>query len=71
MIMLWKMLIKLLLHCLVEQNMMLKLLGLTMLLILLTKLDGENFPFVKIGDSDRLIIGEWAIAMGNLLDFLI
>ncbi|GIR96391.1 hypothetical protein CM15mP99_0260 [bacterium] len=31
----------------------------------LLKLDGENFPFVKIGDSDRLIIGEWAIAMGN------
>lgn len=31
----------------------------------LLKLDGHDFPFVEIGDSDELIIGEWAIALGN------
>jgi len=31
----------------------------------LLKLDGEKFPFVKIGNSDNLIIGEWVIALGN------
>ena len=28
-------------------------------------LDGKNFPFVEMGDSDDLIIGEWVIALGN------
>jgi len=31
----------------------------------LLKLDGDNFPYMKIGDSDKLIIGEWVIALGN------
>ena len=28
----------------------------------LLKLDGSNFPFATLGDSDNLIIGEWVIA---------
>ena len=31
----------------------------------LLKLNGENFPYVKTGNSDGLIIGEWVIALGN------
>jgi len=31
----------------------------------LIKLDGNNFPYAEIGDSDDLIIGEWAVALGN------
>ena len=31
----------------------------------LLKLEGDDFPFVKIGNSDDLIIGEWVIALGN------
>ncbi|MBC8345902.1 MAG: trypsin-like peptidase domain-containing protein [Candidatus Marinimicrobia bacterium] len=31
----------------------------------LLKLDGSDFPFVNMGNSDKLIIGEWAIALGN------
>jgi serine protease Do len=29
------------------------------------KIDGENLPYAKLGDSDSLIIGEWVIAFGN------
>ena len=29
------------------------------------KLDGRNFPYVNMGNSDDLIIGEWVIALGN------
>ena len=28
-------------------------------------LNGNNFPFAEMGDSDDLIIGEWGIALGN------
>ncbi len=31
----------------------------------LLKLDGNNFPYVKMADSDDLMIGEWVIALGN------
>lgn len=33
--------------------------------ICLLKIDAENLPFVKLGDSDKIMIGEWAIALGN------
>lgn len=33
--------------------------------IALLKIDGDDFPFVEFGNSDDVIIGEWAIALGN------
>ncbi|MFC2094048.1 S1C family serine protease [Bacteroidota bacterium] len=33
--------------------------------IALLKIDGENFPYVEPGNSDEIITGEWAIALGN------
>jgi len=33
--------------------------------ICLLKIDGNNFPYVKLGNSDDIIIGEWVIAFGN------
>jgi len=33
--------------------------------ISLLKIDGKDFPFVKLGNSEDVIIGEWVIAMGN------
>lgn len=33
--------------------------------VALLKLKGDNFPYADIGNSDDLIIGEWAIALGN------
>ncbi len=32
---------------------------------------GVNFPCARLGDSDRLMIGEWAIAIGNPFGFFI
>ena len=29
------------------------------------KIEGEDFPYLEIGSSDDVIIGEWAIALGN------
>jgi serine protease Do len=33
--------------------------------IAVLKIDGLNLPYAELGDSDDLIIGEWAIAIGN------
>jgi serine protease Do len=35
--------------------------------IALVKIDDNNLPHAKLGDSDELIVGEWAIALGNPL----
>jgi serine protease Do len=33
--------------------------------IALLKIDGVNLPFIDMGNSDSILIGEWAIALGN------
>ena len=33
--------------------------------ICLLKIDGNNLPYAKLGNSDDVIIGEWVIALGN------
>lgn len=33
--------------------------------ICLLKIEEKNLPFVKLGNSDDIIIGEWVIALGN------
>ncbi len=33
--------------------------------ISLLKIEGKDFPFLKLGNSGELAVGEWAIAMGN------
>lgn len=33
--------------------------------VALLKIDGSNFPYLKLGNSNDLLIGEWAIAFGN------
>ncbi|RJP16617.1 MAG: PDZ domain-containing protein [Candidatus Abyssobacteria bacterium SURF_5] len=33
--------------------------------IAIIKVDAENLPYVAMGDSDDLMVGEWAIAIGN------
>jgi serine protease Do len=33
--------------------------------ISLLKIEGKDLPYVKLGNSDDVIIGEWVIAMGN------
>lgn len=33
--------------------------------ICLLKIDGSDFPYVELGNSDDVIIGEWVIALGN------
>ena len=35
--------------------------------IALVKIKDENLPHAQLGDSDNLIVGEWAVAMGNPL----
>lgn len=37
----------------------------------LLKINGKNLPYVELGDSDSLIIGEWAIAIGNPFGYLL
>lgn len=33
------------------------------------KIDGKNLPTLKLGDSDKVRVGEWAIAIGNPFGF--
>lgn len=33
--------------------------------VCLLKVEGSNFPYLKLSNSDEVIIGEWAIAFGN------
>lgn len=33
--------------------------------ICLIKIEGNNFPYIDLGDSEDIIIGEWVIALGN------
>ena len=33
--------------------------------IAVLKIEGSDFPYVTLGDSDRLLIGEWVIAIGS------
>jgi serine protease Do len=33
--------------------------------IALLKIDARNLPFLRLGNSDEVIIGEWVIALGN------
>ena len=33
--------------------------------VCLLKIEGRDFPYLKLGNSDNVIIGEWVIALGN------
>ncbi len=33
--------------------------------ICLLKIDGKNLPYIKMGNSNDILIGEWVIALGN------
>ncbi len=33
--------------------------------VALLKIEGSNLPYLKLGNSDGVIVGEWAIAFGN------
>ncbi len=33
--------------------------------VALLKVDGGNLPYCKLGDSDSILVGEWAVAFGN------
>jgi len=33
--------------------------------IALLKIDGDDFPYIEMGDSEDILIGEWVIAFGN------
>jgi serine protease Do len=37
--------------------------------VALLKIDGNDFPYVKLGNSDDVLIGEWVIAFGNPFGF--
>jgi serine protease Do len=33
--------------------------------VALLKIEGENFPYIALGNSEDVLIGEWVIALGN------
>lgn len=33
--------------------------------VAVVKIEGDNFPIVKFGDSSKVTVGDWAIAVGN------
>jgi len=33
--------------------------------VALLKIDGDSLPYCRLGDSDSILVGEWAIAFGN------
>ena len=33
--------------------------------ICLLKIDANNLPYIKLGNSDEILVGEWVIALGN------
>jgi len=35
------------------------------------KIEGDKFPVARLGNSDSLVVGEWAIAIGNPFGYLI
>ena len=35
------------------------------------KVEGDHLPVAKLGDSDRLVVGEWAIAIGSPFGYLL
>jgi serine protease Do len=37
----------------------------------LLKIDGKDLPYARLGNSDSLLIGEWAIAIGNPFGYLL
>jgi S1-C subfamily serine protease len=39
--------------------------------VAVVRVDGENLPTVKLGDSDKLVVGQIAIAIGNPYGFLL
>jgi S1-C subfamily serine protease len=39
--------------------------------VAVVRVDGENLPAVKLGDSDKLVVGQIAIAIGNPYGFLL
>ncbi len=39
--------------------------------VAVVRVDGENLPAVKLGDSDKIVVGQIAIAIGNPYGFLL
>ena len=39
--------------------------------IAILKVEGSDLPYVTLGDSDSIIIGEWAVAIGNPFGYLL